>query len=300
MEPEILCLDSLDRMVLNTGALYLIFGYGTGDTFNALIHLQKAMPVRDYELIIKRPQLNLVRFLSGLFDRPPVRIIAVDYWKHDFSAHITARFPTLPFVRGIEPHSARSGFIDCWLAPSLYNKLIPLTDDDVARLVAHFRHEPPAMRLPPNAVVFFPTAGTNFSDYIPPWERMAATLRACGLEHIYVNDSGVSDYGNEAIPGVRSLNLPHDELMRMFYDPATTIKMIAVRSGVLDILRFCGQRALVLYQPVPEGIFDTCRFGLLRHNLDMVETICLNTSADHQDQVLDFYLRRFIASPLER
>ncbi len=299
VQVQILFYDSPERLDLEPGALYLMFGFGTGDTFNAMIHLRKAPPLRDYELIIKRPQLNLVMFLLGLFERLPRRVHAVDYWQHDFSPQVAGRFPAFPYARGMEGHSAREGFIDVWLHPFNYDKLIPLEPADIDAMLGYFRQQPPARPLPQNSVVLFPTAGTNFSDYVPPWESLVASLRQKGFEHIYVNQSGVAEYGAEAIGGAEPLNLAHDELIRTFHAEGAKLRLIAVRSGVLDILRFCGQRALVLYQPVPRGIFETCRFGLLKHRFDLVEAICLNTSAPHQDQVLEYYLQHFIASPLE-
>ena len=297
--PEVHQYASLDQLVLNTGTLYLVFGFGTGDTFNAMVHLCKAPPQCDYELIIKRPQLNLVLFLLGLFDHVPRQVHAVDYWKHDFSAQLLTRFPTIPFVRGVEPHSTRSGFIDFWQNPGNYNKIIPLNDDDIARIAAYFRAVPPQRQLPEGSVVLFPTAGANFSDYVPAWASIVDTLKRRGLTNVYVNQSGVADYGDESIAGAEPISMPHDELIRSFHT-GRRLAIIAVRSGVLDILRFCGQRALVLYQPEPSGIFETCRFGLLRHNLDMIEAICLNVSTEHQHRVIEYYVENFIASPLER
>lgn len=289
-----------DQLILSANTLYLIFGYGTGDTFNAMVHLCKAPPVCEYELIIKRPQLNLVLFLLALYPRRPVRIHVVEYWKHDFSIQIAQRFPSIPFSRGVEPLLDRSGFVDFWQTPSLYNKIIPLNDGDVAAIHAYFAAQQPANPLPDNSVILFPTAGANFTDYIPPWADLVRTLKVHGLEHVYVNQSGVADYGDESIEGAEPLQLSHEELIRTVYRPQGRINLIAVRSGVLDILRFSAARALVLYQPVPDGIFKTCRFGLIKHNLDLIEAICLNDAKAHQDAILHYYIKQFMACSLDR
>ncbi len=289
---------SLDELVLNISSLYLVFGFGTGDTFNAMIHLHTAPPAREYELIVKKPQLNLVQFLLGMFPHPPVCIHAVEYWQHDFSAQLAMRFPTLPCVRGVEGRATRSGFLDFWQNPHHYQQLLPLAADDIDHMVGYFQRCPPARALPEDAVVLFPTAGTNFSDYVPDWPACVAELRSLGFPHIYANQSGVAEYGNEQIPGAEPLQLNHEELIRTVYAPGARMRVLAVRSGVLDILRFARLRALVLYQPVPKGIFETCRFGLLPHNLDLIETICLNQSREHQDQMLTYYLRHFLGSRL--
>lgn len=284
---------------LETDKLYLIFGFGTGDTFNAMIHLCKAPPTVDYELIIKKPQLNLVIFLIKLFSRIPRVIHVIDHWNHDFSNVIKAAFPSVGFFRGFQGNLDMRGLVDVWHNPFNYNKIIPLSDIDIDAICAYFSSENPKETLPDNSVIFFPTAGENFKDYLPPWGALADELRAAGHENIFVNVSGVPNYGSENIPGVVPLSLSHEELIRSIYGKKGKVKLIGVRSGVLDILRFSKARALVLYQPVPSGIFETCRFGLLRHNLDIIEAICLNKSSAHQDDVLKFYIKHFTASPLE-
>jgi hypothetical protein len=291
---------SPEQLPLKADALYLIFGFGTGDTFNAMIHLCKAAPLCEYELIIKRPQLNLVIFLLGIYQRRPVRVHVVDHWKHDFSLKIAQSFPGIPFLRGLQANLDRTGLVDVWLNPFNYNKVIPLSDQDVVAIQGYFGSQKPEKTLPNNSVILFTTAGANFSDYIPPWEKMVQTLKASGIENVFVNQSGIADYGSEAIAGAEPITLSHEELIRTVYNPNGRIGLIAVRSGVLDILRFSAARALVLYQPVPEGIFTTCRFGLLKHNFDLIEAMCLNQSREHQDQLLDYYIRQFIACPLER
>lgn len=287
------------ELVLNPRSLYMCFGYGTGDTFNAMIHLAKATPLREYELIIKAPQLNLVLFLLGHFSQQPRVIHSVEYWKHDFAPQFMHVNPGIAFVRGVEPNAVRNGVIDFWHNPFNYQKIIPLEEDDFRSWQAYFRAVPPKVELPDGAVVIFQTAGANFNQYIPDWTRMVRTLKACGVEHVYVNQSGVSEYGDEGIVGATPLSLPHDELVRTF-SSARRHSIVSVRSGVLDILRFCRQRALVLYQPQPSGIFETCRFGLLRHEFDLIETMCPNVSAEHQHQVIDLYLSGFIASQIVR
>jgi hypothetical protein len=300
MKIEIHSYSSPDQLKLNSDALYLILGFGTGDTFNAMIHLCKAAPLREYELIIKRPQLNLIIFLLGIYQRRPVRIHVVEHWKHDFSLKIAQCFPSIPFMRGMEPNLLKTGLIDVWLNPFNYNKVIPLTEPDVTAIQGYFGAQKPEKTLPHNSVILFTTAGANFSDYVPPWEKMVQALKESGVEHVYVNQSGILDYGSEFITGAEPIKLSHEELIRTVYNSTGRIGLIAVRSGVLDILRFSAARALVLYQPVPEGIFTTCRFGLLKHNLDLIEAMCLSQSKEHQDQLLDYYIRQFIACPLER
>lgn len=300
MKIEILQYDGPNELILSVDTLYLIFGFGTGDTFNAMIHLCKAPPGRDYDLIVKRPQLNLILFLLGLYQRRPVRIHVVEYWKHDFSLQIAQCFPTIPFARGLEPNTVRNGFVDIWLNPFNYNKVIPLSDVDITAIRGYFGAQTPEKKLPKNSVIFFPTAGANFTDYIPPWEQMVTTLKENGVEHVFVNQSGGNDYGSEVITGAEPIQLSHEELIRTVYSSSDRVNLIAVRSGAIDILRFSGARALVMYQPVPDGIFKTCRFGLLRHNLDLIETICLGESKMHQDQILNYYAKQFIASSVER
>jgi hypothetical protein len=300
MTIEIHSYGSPDQLPLKADALYLIFGFGTGDTFNAMIHLCKAAPLCEYELIIKRPQLNLVIFLLGIYQRRPVRIHVVDHWKHDFSLKIAQSFPAIPVLRGMQANLDRIGLVDVWLNPYNYDKVIPLTDLDVSAIQAYFAAQKPEKALPHNSVILFTTAGANFSDYVPPWAQMVQTLKASGIENVFVNQSGIADYGNENIADAEPISLSHEELIRTVYNPSGRVGLVAVRSGVLDILRFSGARALVLYQPVPGGIFTTCRFGLLKHNFDLIEAMCLNQSKEHQDQLLDYYLRQFIACPLER
>ena len=300
MPIEILSTDSPDNLRINSDVLYLIFGFGTGDTFNAMIHLAKAPPVSEYELIIKKPQLNLVLFLLGIYQRRPVRINVVDHWKHNFSMLIAKNFPQIPFRRGMEPNLRCDGFVDVWLNPYNYNKVIPLTDHDVSAIQGYFGNQKPTQPIPNNSVILFPTAGANFSEYVPPWKEMVKALKECGVENVYVNQSGITDYGSESIEGAQPIMLSHEELIRSIYNPIGRIGLIAVRSGVLDILRFSGARALVLYQPKPEGIFTTCRFGLLKHNMDLMEAMCLNISIEHQNKLIDYYVRQFIACHLER
>ena len=110
--------------------------------------------------------------------------------------------------------------------------------------------------------------------------------------------SGIQEYGDETIEGATAIRLSHRELIRTIHG-TPNVKIIAVRSGVLDILRFSDARALVLYQPAPEGIFETCRFGLIPTNMDLIETICLNQSAEHQDLIIRYYVHNFLASPLK-
>jgi len=287
---------SFEELVLNTGGLYLMFGYGTGDTFNAMIHLRSAPPEGNYEFIIKAPQENLVRFLFGSFEHPPSRVHVIPYWNHDFSKQILKRFPSLPFARGVWSHATGSGLIDSWQHPFNYQKLIPLEKCDILSLTDYFRSQPPAQALPARSVVLFPTAGTNFSEYVPDWPRIAALLKVRGFK-VFANQSGVADYGSEQIEGAEPLNLPHSELIRLFY-AGQPIHVVAVRSGVLDILRFSAQKMLIFYQPALKGIFETCRFGLLKHNLDLIELICMNHLKEHQNAMIDFYLDTFIASSL--
>ena len=300
MQIEIQTYSKPEELRLNSSALYLIFGYGTGDTFNAMIHLAKAAPLREYELIIKKPQLNLVLFLFGIYQRRPIRIHVVDHWKHDFSVFVAQSSPSLSFFRGLEPNLIKNGLVDVWLNPFNYNKVIPLTDQDVVAIQGYFGSQKPQKTLPNNSVILFPTAGANFTDYVPPWEQLVKTLKEFGLEHVYVNQSGIADYGNEVISGAEPISLSHEELIRSVYNPIGRVNLVAVRSGVIDILRFSASRALVLYQPVPEGIFTTCRFGLLKHNLDLIEAMCLNESKVHQDKLLEYYIQQFISSSPER
>jgi hypothetical protein len=300
MKIDIQTYSSPKELRLKLSALYLIFGYGTGDTFNAMIHLAKSAPLREYELIIKKPQLNLVLFLLGIYQRRPIRIHVVDHWKHDFSLFVAQSSPYLAFMRGLEPNLTKDGLIDVWLNPFNYNKVIPLTDIDVVAIQGYFRSQKPQKTLPNNSVILFPTAGANFTDYVPPWEQLVKTLKGFGLENVYVNQSGIADYGKEVVPGAESISLSHDELIRSVYNPIGRVNLVAVRSGVIDILRFSAARALVLYQPEPDGIFTTCRFGLLKHNLDLIEAMCLNESKVHQDKLLDYYIKQFIACSLEK
>ncbi|MEN9395062.1 MAG: hypothetical protein RL362_1283 [Bacteroidota bacterium] len=300
MTIEIHTYSSPEELRLKSSTLYLIFGYGTGDTFNAMIHLAKAAPLREYELIIKKPQLNLVLFLLGIYQRLPIRIHVVDHWKHDFSVFVAQNSPSISFMRGLEPNLLKEGLIDVWLNPFNYNKVIPLTDLDVIAIQGYFSAQKPKAVLPENSVILFPTAGANFTDYVPPWEKLVKTLKDFGLQHVYVNQSGIADYGNEMISGAEPIALSHEELIRAVYNPIGRMNLVAVRSGVIDILRFSAARALVLYQPIPEGIFETCRFGLLKHNLDLIEVMCLNESKVHQDKLLEYYVQQFIASTLER
>jgi hypothetical protein len=300
MSIEIHDYNSPEQLPVKAGILYLIFGFGTGDTFNAMIHLCKAPPLSNYELIIKRPQLNLILFLLGIYQRRPLRIHVVDHWKHDFSVRIAQSFPEIPFLRGMEPNLSTTGLVDVWLNPFNYNKVIPLTDQDVIAIQGYFSSQKPEKILPENSVILFTTAGANFNDYVPPWEQMVQTLKLGGIENVFVNQSGIADYGSEIIAGAEPITLSHEELIRTVYNPSGRVGLIAVRSGVLDILRFSGARALVLYQPEPDGIFSTCRFGLLKHNFDLIEAMCLNHSKEHQDLLLDYYIRQFISSPLER
>lgn len=297
--PEIRTYKSPAELSLDPQVLYLCFGYGTGDTFNAMVHLAKATPLRDYELIIKAPQLNLVLFLLGHFGQKPSVIHSVKYWKHDFAPQFMPVNPGVGFARGVEPNAVRSGVIDFWHNPFNYQKIIPLEEADFKSWQTYFSALPPAQPLPDGSVVIFQTAGANFSQYIPDWARMVRTLKSAGVEHVYVNQSGVSEYGYEGIVGATPLTLAHDELVRTFCSPHRH-SIVSVRSGVLDILRFCKQRALVLYQPEPSGIFETCRFGLLRHEFDLIEAMCLNVSPEHQHQTIDLYLRGFIASQITR
>ena len=122
---------------------------------------------------------------------------------------------------------------------------------------------------------------------------MADILRERGFQHFFVNQSGFSHYSGEDIPDLTPFSPPHDEMLRMFYAPDAKVKIIAVRSGAVDLLRFTPHQALVLYQPEPKGIFETCRFGLLEHRFDCLEAICLKHTPDHQDEVLLYYMQRF-------
>lgn len=290
--------EHFESLTLDPDGLYLILGYGTGDTFNALIHLAKAPPLRPYELVIKAPQENLVRFLLGVFPMPPRAVHSIPYWKHDFSPLLAARFPSLPFLRGVEPNMQQGGLVDFWQHPFNYQKIIPLTGADIGVIRAYLRAVPPVNPLPEGAVILFTTAGANFTDYIPDWAGIVERLKARGVEHIYFNHSGVADYGNEIVPGGIPLHLKHDELIRSVYG-GTRLKLLSVRSGMIDILRFSRQRALVLYQPQPEGIFETCRFGLLKHNLDLLEVMCLNHSREQQDAQIHHYIDKFLTSPID-
>jgi len=289
--------QGLDKLVLEREFLHLVFGYGTGDTFNALVHLAKAPPSVPYNMIIKKPQLDLVLFLLGLFGQVPNRLIVVDYWKHDFALHLSQRFPDLGLQRKFEPHMRDAGLLACWATPSHYNKILPHTQEDVAVLRAYFSAESAANSLPEGSVVLFPTAGTQFSDYKPNCSGIVSQLRSLSLPNIFVNVSGIQEYGDETIEGATAIRLSHRELIRTIHG-TPSVKIIAVRSGVLDILRFSDARALVLYQPVPEGIFETCRFGLIPTNMDVIEAICLNQSVKHQNSIIEYFIRHFLASPL--
>jgi len=289
----------LDHLMLDRGLLHLIFGYGTGDTFNAMVHLAKAPPSVPYTMIIKKPQLDLVLYLLGLFRQPPRKLIVVDYWKHDFAMQLSIRFPTLGIQRKFEPNLSDSGLLACWATPSEYNKIIPHTEEDVSVLRAYFSSASSNISLQEGSVLLFPTAGTQFSEYRPDWVGIVRHLSDLGIKHIYSNVSGIREYGDESIEGTTPITLSHRNLIGAIHG-TPNIKIIAVRSGVLDILRFSDAKALVLYQPVPEGIFETCRFGLIPTKMDVVETICLNNSAEHQDLIIRYYVQNFLCSKLKR
>lgn len=298
-QPNVIHYDSFNELRLSVSSFYLVFGYGTGDTFNALVHLHKAPPLRDYEIIVKKTQLNLVLFLLGLFERTPLQIHVIDHWAHDFSAQVVHRFPTLPAIMGFEPNSNRTGFLDCWNPLAYYNKIIPLDQSDLQRVQGFFSNGPPQENLPEKSVVIFVSAGTNFSDYIPDWSAIVQALREEGLKDVYVNQSGVGHYGEEPDYGATPLRCSHEELIRLAYRPGAGLRLIGVRSGAFDILRFSGARSLVFYQPEPTGVFENCRMGLLSHNLDLIELICLNHNKSHQDKVIDYYIRKFICGLAE-
>jgi hypothetical protein len=283
------------NVVLTHPHTNIVLGYGTGDTFNALIHLQKYPPRSEYSLIVKAPQSDLVQFMLRLFERPPVSIICIPYWKHDFSVKLATHFPSIPFARGFEPHSTWQGLIDLWQNPFNYQRLAPLGALDLDRIRHLFSNSSLSNFLEPHSTVFFTTAGANFSQYIPDWKRFSEFLKSVGAPNVYANRSGVKDYGEEVIEGVPTLDLKHSELIQLFYSQAN-INIVGVRSGVLDILRFSRQKALVLYQPVPAGIFETCRFGLIDNDFDLVETICLPNNHEFQHSVVEYYLKHFIAS----
>lgn len=291
--------ESFESLTLDVGHLYLIFGYGTGDTFNALIHLAKAPPVVPYSLIIKKPQLDLILFLLELFQSRPTSLLVVDYWQHDFDQQVSSRFPSLGFQRKFEPLMKDRGLVSCWASPSLYDKILPHTDVDIEAIRAYFSSVKPSTYLPDGAVLLFPTAGTQFSEYKPNWAAMVKELKQLGIQNIFVNVSGIKEYGNEHIEGASPLTLSHRELIRLVHN-TRDLKIVGVRSGVLDILRFCDAKALILYQRAPEGIFETCRFGLIPNRMDIVETICLHQFAEHQDSIIGYYLKNFLASPLHR
>jgi hypothetical protein len=283
-----------EEVTLDRTSLNVILGYGTGDTFNALIHLQKYPPKVPYTLIIKSPQKNLVEFMLRLFSRSPEKVVAIKYWKHDFSVRLAAHFPGIPFARGFEANSNRHGFLDLWQNPFNYQRVAPLHDADIRRIVEVFSSGEPPLTIPPRSAVLFVSAGANFSGFIPKWSRIGRVLKGLGIPEVYVNRSGVPEYGSEDIEGLTPLDLNHSELIRLLYSPSD-IRIVAVRSGVLDILRFSRKKALVLYQPNPSGIFETCRFGLLKHNLDLIETICMPGADEYQDGVIEYYLKSFLS-----
>jgi hypothetical protein len=285
--------EEFHEVTVNRDHLYLILGYGTGDTFNALIHLQKYPPSIPYSLIIKNPQKNLVRFILNIFAKKPLYVLSIKYWKHDFSVKIAQHFPTVTFARGFEVNSSRVGFIDLWLNPSNYQKIAPLNDQDIINIIEAFGKTKSNIKLAPNSTVLFITAGENFSQFVPNWRRIADVLTQCGLPDVYVNRSGVNEYGSEEIEGITPLDLNHSDLISLFYSQEN-INIVGVRSGVLDILRFSKQKALVLYQPKPSGIFETCRFGLLKNNLDLIEVICLPGEDKFQQSVIEYHLKSFI------
>lgn len=291
--------EGFESLALDVGHLYLILGYGTGDTFNALVHLAKAPPQVPYSLIIKKPQLDLVLFLLELFQARPTSLLSVDYWQHDFALQVSSRFPSLGIQRKFEPLMKDSGLVACWASPSQYNKILPHSEADIEAIRAYFAQIRPPTALPAGAVLLFPTAGTQFSEYRPNWGAMVSQLKQLGAENIFVNVSGIKEYGDEHIDGATPITLSHRELIGLAHN-SLDLKIIGVRSGVLDILRFCDARALILYQRVPEGIFETCRFGLIPNRMDIVEAICLHHSPEHQDYVISYYIQNFLASSLHR
>jgi len=264
-----------------------------------MVHLAKAPPSVTYNMIIKKPQLDLVLFLLGLFKQAPNRLIVVDYWKHDFALVLSQLFPELGIQRKFEPHMRDSGLLACWATPSYYNKILPHTEEDMNVLRAYFGVGSSASSIPEGSVVLFPTAGTQFSDYKPDWSGIVSQLKSLGMHNIFANVSGIQEYGDETIKGATPIQLSHRELIKTIHG-TPRVKIIAVRSGVLDILRFSDARALVLYQPVPDVIFETCRFGLIPTKMDFLEAICLNESTEHQNLTIQYYVEKFLASTLTR
>jgi hypothetical protein len=297
MKQRLTYYNSIEELNIPKGKCVLIFGYGTGDTFNALLHLSRSPPLCSYEIVIKSPQKNLVLFMLDLFSRQPEAIHVVDYWKHDFSQIIGRLHESHSKARGIAPSLRQPDIIDCWVSPSFYQKIIPIEDGYINQLISAFKSKPPKTVIPDGSVMLFTTAGTNFSEYSVPWQSIVTTLKDRGLNNIYANISGNSNYGEEHVAGTTSLHIEHDELIRAVYQ-TKDLRIIGIRSGVLDILRFASAKALVLYQRNPAGIFKTCRFGLLRHNFDLIELICLDRSVEHQDLQLKYYASEFIGATI--
>lgn len=267
-----------------------IFGFGTGDTFNALLSLASTN-LSNYSFIVKRTHLSLVQFMVNTLNIPVYATYSIDYHKHDLVEQISSltseRVSPLSEMNLV--HASR--FINAWAPLAQYSELFPATRYIETQFIKSVSRLVPQQTLPAKSAILFTSAGSAL-DFNVPWDKIIRILRDRDYK-VFVNISGKDFYNDRTLNGCIPLSANHSELMHIFYK-SNNLCLVGVRSGIFDLARLSNVRAFIIYHPTPDGVFRNCRLGKTSSIFDFLELPLLDRPSGDQDDLLSWSLRDFL------
>lgn len=259
----------LDGLRLRAGVLYVILPYSNGDTFNALLYLQKHPPEIPYQMVVKKNQAALATLLLERFDRQPEHLHIVNNFAL-MATKLRERFPDLSWHRGMIARCNRPGCLLLWDIPSSYHLNWQLDAGDIAAWGAYFSSLPCDEFVHGDALIFSMSASAP-PTICPDFAQFAA----CISEHLsvsqYSNVSGIQEYGHEYVPGTTPISPRLDELLKLAYRPHARTYFIGLRSGLFDLVRFSNHRKAVFYSDELPGLYERMRFELMQSSAPTLE-----------------------------
>lgn len=275
---------------------YVMFAHSTGDTFNGLVQFLKVLPLCEFSLIIKKQQFELVEFILRLSQKKPVNIFIYDHFPNDFTMKFFSENNKIIYGGyGYFPYISQAGIYN-WGHSSFEDKRVnQLNTNDVQVIANHFVTHSPKIEIPDDSVILFPNYGTGKLDI--KWHTISNHILQKYGYKVFCNASGKTEYPNEAIHGVDTLEISQLELLANLYYKKN-IKLLGVRSGIFDLLRFCSLKMLILYmdEVVWRGYkaFEVNNISQMYYPTDVFELILQEGYESIWEQQIITYVDQFL------
>lgn len=276
----------------------LVLGYGTGDTFNSLLHLRFYPPSSSYELIVKKDQAALVTSLTKWFEAPPDRIWVLDHWGHDFSERVFVSLGQSVMTRGVV-RDFTAGLLAYWASPSQYQVILPLNAAQFSIWERNLADAPVSISPPEGSTILFTSTSGGISNFHLDWNQVCASLIKRSGRPVFANVSPQGQYKDLVPKGSTPISPSQLELVTLLIN-RPDLSFVALRSGVVDLLRLGRNKGLVIYSELVKDLFTTCRMSALHHNLDLHELVIRSGGEDWEFRSLEYVLENFLLSPVRK